>query len=89
MNGGSARIEKRREAAALRYVVTATPTRVSAGLLAVPATSPMGAADGTRNIITFHSARYRAEPLVISGPGAGAAVTAAGILNDICALAGQ
>ena len=86
------RLRADREAARgrrLRYVVTATPTRVSAGLLAVPATSPMGAADGTRNIITFHSARYRAEPLVISGPGAGAAVTAAGILNDICALAGQ
>ncbi len=70
----------------LRYVVTATPRGVSAGLVAVPASSPMGAADGTRNIITFHSARYREEPLVVSGPGAGPAVTAAGILNDIRAL---
>ncbi len=70
----------------LRYVVMASHARVTAGLVAVPATSPMGAAEGTRNIITFHSRRYQAEPLVISGPGAGAAVTAAGILNDICAL---
>ena len=30
--------------------------------------------------------RYRTEPLVISGPGAGAEVTAAGILNDIYSL---
>ena len=45
----------------------------------------MGAAEGTRNIITFHSNRYQ-EPLVISGPGAGADVTAAGLLNDICSL---
>ena len=52
----------------------------------VAATSPMGAASGTRNIITFVSDRYRDEPLVVSGPGAGAAVTAAGILNDIHAL---
>ena len=70
----------------LRYVVSATPRKVSAGLLAVPATSPMGAAGGTRNIVTFHSRRYLREPLVISGPGAGADVTAAGLLNDICSL---
>lgn len=70
----------------LRYVVSATPRKVSAGLLAVPATSPMGAASGTRNIVTFHSRRYLKEPLVISGPGAGADVTAAGLLNDICSL---
>jgi aspartokinase/homoserine dehydrogenase 1 len=71
----------------LRYVVSATARRVSARLVAVPASSPMGAATGTRNIVTFTSRRYRAEPIVISGPGAGAEVTAAGILNDICALA--
>lgn len=70
----------------LRYVVSATSKGVTARLVAVPASSPMGAATGTRNIISFVSERYRAEPLVVSGPGAGAAVTAAGILNDIRAL---
>ncbi|HYE86029.1 MAG TPA: hypothetical protein VEA16_06725, partial [Vicinamibacterales bacterium] len=70
----------------LRYVVSATPRKVSAGLAALPAASPMGSASGTRNIVTFHSTRYRREPLVISGPGAGADVTAAGLLNDICSL---
>jgi aspartokinase/homoserine dehydrogenase 1 len=72
----------------LRYVVSATPTRASAKLVAVPAISPMGSAGGARNLITFTSARYRAEPLVVSGPGAGPAVTAAGILNDLLALGG-
>ena len=70
----------------LRYVVSATPGRASARLVAVPATSPMGSAGGARNLITFTSARYRDEPLVVSGPGAGPAVTAAGILNDLIAL---
>jgi bifunctional aspartokinase / homoserine dehydrogenase 1 len=70
----------------LRYVVTATARRVSAGLESVVASSTIGAAEGTRNVIAFHSARYRTEPLVISGPGAGPAVTAAGIFNDICSL---
>jgi aspartokinase/homoserine dehydrogenase 1 len=36
--------------------------------------------------VTFHSRRYKREPLVISGPGAGPDVTAAGILNDIWSL---
>ena len=79
----------KREAArgrVLRYVVTATPTSVSAKLVAVPVTSPVGALTGTRNLVAFTTRRYRTEPLVVSGPGAGPAVTAAGILNDIYSL---
>lgn len=70
----------------LRYVVSVTPREVTAGLVAVPTSSPMGGASGTRNIVTFHSRRYDREPLVVSGPGAGPDVTAAGILNDIFSL---
>lgn len=70
----------------LRYVVTATPRSVSARLVAVPAADPIGALQGTRNLVSFTTRRYRTEPLVISGPGAGAEVTAAGILNDIYSL---
>lgn len=70
----------------LRYVVGATPSKAFAKLVSVPATSPLGSATGARNLITFTSDRYRDEPLVVSGPGAGPAVTAAGILNDIIAL---
>jgi homoserine dehydrogenase len=70
----------------LRYVVSATSRKVSVGLRPVPEASAIGAARGTQNIVTFQSVRYRNEPLVISGPGAGAEVTAAGILNDIFSL---
>ena len=73
----------------LRYVVTATPRSVTAKLESVPASSPMGALEGTRNLIAFTTRRYRREPLVVSGPGAGPAVTAAGILNDIYSLAAR
>ena len=38
-------------------------------------------------LVAFTTRRYRNEPLVVSGPGAGPAVTAAGILNDIYSLA--
>jgi homoserine dehydrogenase len=49
--------------------------------------SPIGALRGTRNLLAFRTRRYRSEPLVITGPGAGVEVTAAGILNDIQYLA--
>lgn len=82
------RVERERAAGrVLRYVVTATPQAVRAGLQAVPAGSAIGALAGTRNLIQFTTRRYRKEPLVITGPGAGADVTAAGILNDIQYLA--
>jgi aspartokinase/homoserine dehydrogenase 1 len=35
----------------------------------------------------FTTRRYREHPLVITGPGAGPAVTAAGVLNDLLQLA--
>jgi len=84
------RVERERgQGRVLRYVVTATPRRVSARLSAVPVSTPIGALHGTRNLIAFTTRRYRAEPLVVSGPGAGAEVTAAGILNDIYSLASR
>jgi homoserine dehydrogenase len=70
----------------LRYMVMATPRSVSARLVAVSKSSPAGALEGTRNLVAFTTRRYRTEPLVVSGPGAGAEVTAAGILNDIYSL---
>ena len=84
----AARTEREaRRGRVLRYVVIATPKSVSARLIAVDKSSPIGALTGTRNLVAFTTKRYRTEPLVISGPGAGAAVTAAGILNDIHSLA--
>ena len=71
----------------LRYVVVATARSVQAGLRAVPRDSSLGALQGTRNLLSFTTRRYRREPLVVAGPGAGPEVTAAGVLNDIQSLA--
>src|SRR5260221_140018 len=71
----------------LRYVVSATAKEVRAQLVEVPASSSTGALRGTRNLVSFTTRRYRTEPLVITGPGAGPEVTAAGILNDLHQLA--
>jgi homoserine dehydrogenase len=85
---------KRRTASAaaagtvLRYVATVTRSKVAVGLRAVPVSSPLAAIKGSDNQLVFTTARYKSNPLVITGPGAGAEVTAAGVLNDILRLAG-
>jgi bifunctional aspartokinase / homoserine dehydrogenase 1 len=71
----------------LRYIATVTPRRLRVGLTAVGADSPFAGLRGTDNQIVFTTARYREHPLVIRGPGAGPTVTAAGVLNDVLALA--
>ena len=41
---------------------------------------------GSDNIMMFHTKRYGARPLIIQGAGAGAAVTAMGVLGDLLKL---
>lgn len=56
------------------------------GLEALAANDPLAAGSGTDNRVAIHSARYADQPLVIQGPGAGAEVTAAAMLDDVFAL---
>jgi bifunctional aspartokinase / homoserine dehydrogenase 1 len=72
----------------LRYVASATASRIAVGVQAVPAASSLATIKGSDNQLVFTTERYNANPLVITGPGAGAEVTAAGVLNDILRLAG-
>ena len=70
----------------LRYVATIDKRGIRVGVEAVPEASPFGRLRGTDNQVAIYSKRYRTNPLVVTGPGAGAAVTAAGVLNDIVAI---
>lgn len=70
----------------LRYVLESTPRKVVVGLRAVPPSHPLASLRGTDNQIVFTTMRYHEHPLVITGPGAGPSVTAAGVLNDILQL---
>ena len=74
------------EGKVLRYVATITPQSAKIGLQAVEKGSALGALNGPGNYFAFHSQRYQPIPLVISGPGAGIAVTAAGVFGDILEL---
>ncbi|MDP9359968.1 MAG: hypothetical protein M3P29_00815 [Acidobacteriota bacterium] len=60
---------------------------ISVGIEAVPDSSPLAHLRGTDNQVAIYSKRYKTNPLVVTGPGAGAMVTAAGVLNDIVAIA--
>ena len=56
------------------------------GLESLPADHPLVGGAGTDNRVAIWSDRYRDRPLVIQGPGAGADVTAAGLLDDALAI---
>jgi aspartokinase/homoserine dehydrogenase 1 len=73
----------------LRYVAEIDEEGVRVGLREVPAMSPIGSLRGPDNILVFETARYKANPLVIRGPGAGADVTAAGVLGDVLKAASR
>jgi aspartokinase/homoserine dehydrogenase 1 len=80
--------EARQSGAVLRYIAQVTPGKVAVGVQAVQESSPFARVKGSDNQLVFTTSRYKTNPLVITGPGAGAEVTAAGVLNDILRLAG-
>ena len=47
---------------------------------------PFAQLDGSDNIISFITERYFKQPLIVRGPGAGAAVTAGGVFSDLLRL---
>ncbi len=67
----------------LAYVGRVGPTGGQVALEVMSSDHPCGRARGTENVITVTSDRYRELPLVVTGPGAGPAVTAAGVFADI------
>lgn len=74
---------------ALRYVASVTRRTIRVGLREVGSESAFAGLRGSDNQVAFTTMRYRTNPLVIQGPGAGLAVTAAGIFNDVAELAGE
>ncbi len=78
--------EARARGEVLRYRARATRGGVRVGLVSAPVGSALASLDGTDNLFVFTTLRYRERPLVVSGPGAGAQVTAAGVLGDVLRL---
>jgi aspartokinase/homoserine dehydrogenase 1 len=71
------------EGKVLRYIGKMEDGKVSISLQAVGADHPFYALSGSDNIIAFTTERYCETQMVVKGPGAGAAVTAAGVFADL------
>ncbi len=76
----------------LRYVGSVSVEgKAEVGLVELPKSHPFANIALTDNIVRFQTARYDQNPLIVQGPGAGPAVTAAGVFADllrVCAYLG-
>ncbi len=67
----------------LKYVATYENGKAFTSIKMVGPEHPFYNILGSDNIIAFTTARYKTNPLIVIGPGAGAEVTAAGVFADI------
>lgn len=73
--------------AVLRFVGsidnTTQPPKIAVELKEFPTSHPFASLQGSDNIIAFYTERYGSQPLIVQGAGAGAAVTAMGVMSDV------
>lgn len=76
---------KKAEAAGkrLKYIATYENGVSKTEIKEVGPEHPFYGISGSDNIVSFTTARYKTQPLIVIGPGAGAQVTAAGVFADI------
>lgn len=83
----SSLIEKaEKENCRLRFIASYENGAGSISLKKVDNKNPFYSLSGSDNMIVIYSNRYHETPLVIRGPGAGADVTAAGLLAEIISM---
>ncbi len=71
----------------LRYVARFDADGARVGLEALRLDDPLAQGRGCDNRVAISSCRYSERPIVIQGPGAGAEVTAAALLDDVLRIA--
>ena len=72
---------------ALRYAATVTPEGCRVGAIEVDASHPLQVIRGGENALCLSTEAYHPHPMVVRGYGAGAAVTATGVLADVLRIA--
>lgn len=70
----------------LRYAAEVSEGQARVGFQALPPSHKLAQVRSSDSIVIFQTTRYDENPLVISGRGAGAVNTAAGVLGDILSL---
>ena len=73
----------------LRFIAEWEPGKGFVGLSSIGPDHPFYNLDGKDNIIVIYTDRYKKQPLVIKGAGAGAEVTASGVFADIMRISVQ
>ncbi|HEX5601051.1 MAG TPA: bifunctional aspartate kinase/homoserine dehydrogenase I [Pyrinomonadaceae bacterium] len=72
----------------VRYVGTIDSNGdLSAQMRRYPLDHPFASLSGSDNIVSFQTARYNTQLMIVRGPGAGPEVTAAGVFADLLRLA--
>ncbi|MFG0304756.1 MAG: aspartate kinase [Phycisphaerales bacterium JB040] len=71
----------------VRFLATIRPSQATIGLVDVPADSPFANLDASESLVSFTTRRYHQQPLMIRGAGAGAEITASGVLADLLRIA--
>ncbi|WP_143308883.1 bifunctional aspartate kinase/homoserine dehydrogenase I [Chitinophaga vietnamensis] len=67
----------------LKFVASYVDGQASVGLQCVSPDHPFYQLEGKDNIVLYTTSRYKEQPLIVKGAGAGADVTASGIFADI------
>ncbi|SHM69972.1 aspartate kinase [Chitinophaga jiangningensis] len=67
----------------LKFVARYEEGKASVGLQCIAPEHPFYNLEGKDNIVLYTTSRYREQPLIVKGAGAGADVTASGIFADI------
>lgn len=78
--------QAREQGGCLRFVGGFDHDGATVGLRILPLDHPLAGGGQTDNRVAIHSDRYPNQPLLIQGPGAGADVTAAALLDDVLAI---
>ena len=73
----------------MKYVAEFNNGKAKVGLEEIPSGHPFYNLEGKDNIVLFYTNRYKDQPLIIKGAGAGADVTASGIFGDIIRTANK
>ena len=79
-------VQAKQKGKVLRYLARFADGNASVKLDETDSDSPFYHLRGSDNMVVIYSRYYNEQPLVIRGPGAGAEVTASGVLSDILRL---
>jgi aspartokinase/homoserine dehydrogenase 1 len=81
------RLDAQKDGKVLRYVASFENGKAKTSLQQIGKDHPFFMLKGSDNIVSIFTRYYNKNPLTIRGPGAGADITAAGVLSDVLKIA--